>query len=116
MIHRPAAELAHDLPEGLFTASLLRVQRGEVLSEALAQPLLVIILPTNGLAPPLMREFVGDKELREVVERRRVVPERKRCNRQRVVEHGKIARTVAAGAVVLDHRNRHRVIRHIIEK
>ena len=35
---------------------LLRVERGEILREPLADPLLVIVLPADRLAPPLMRE------------------------------------------------------------
>ena len=63
LIHRPAPELAQHVAEGLLAASLLGIERGEVLREAFAQPLLVIVLPADGLAPPLMRELVRDEEL-----------------------------------------------------
>ena len=47
----------------LLAALLFGVERGEVLREAFAQPLLVIVLPADGLAEPLMREFVRDEKL-----------------------------------------------------
>ena len=71
ILHRPAAELAQHVAERVLAAPLLRVERGEVLREAFAQPLLVIVLPAHRLAEPLMRELVREEELGEVLERRR---------------------------------------------
>ena len=59
--------------ERLVAALLLRVQRREVLREALAQPLLVVVAPADRLSPPLVRELVGDEEIGIVCERRRIV-------------------------------------------
>src|SRR6478609_4770730 len=64
----PSAELPQHVGECFLSPGLLRVQRREVLREARAQPLLVIVLAADGLAPPLMRELVREKELREAVE------------------------------------------------
>ena len=69
LIHRPAPELAQHVAERLLAAPFLRVERRKILREALAQPLLVIVLPADRLAPPLMRDLVRDVELGEVVER-----------------------------------------------
>ena len=66
LVHRPAAELAQHVAERLLAAPLPGVERGEVLREALAEPLLVVVLPADRLAPPLVRELVRDVELREV--------------------------------------------------
>src|SRR5205085_1968006 len=57
-VERPAAELTQHLLKRLVAAPLLRVERREVLSEPFAQPLLVIVLPADRLAPPLVRHLV----------------------------------------------------------
>ena len=48
---------------------MFRIERGEVLGDAFAEPLLVVVLPADGLPPPLMGELVRDEEIGEVVER-----------------------------------------------
>ena len=59
-----------------LAARLLRVERREVLREAFAEPLLVVVLPADRLAPPLVRQLVREEELGEAVERRRVAAPR----------------------------------------
>ena len=76
---RPAAELPQHVDERRVAARLLRVERGEVLREPFAEPLLVVVLPADRLAPPLVRELVGEEELGEAVERRRIVAPRQRA-------------------------------------
>ena len=71
ILDRPLAELAEDLAERRLAALLFRVERGEVLREAFAQPLLVIVLPADRLPEPLVRELVRHEELGEALERRR---------------------------------------------
>ena len=71
---------------------VLRVERREVLREAFAQPLLVIVPPADRLAPPLVRELVREEEVREVLERRRIVAPDERRGRQRLVERREIRR------------------------
>ena len=83
---RPAAELPQHVHEGAVAARLLRVERREVLREAFTQPLLVVVLPSDRLSPPLVRELVGQKEFWEVFERRRVVAPRRVSHRQRVLD------------------------------
>ena len=51
--------------EHVVAALMLRVERGEILREPLADPLLVVVPPADRLAPPLMRELVREEELRE---------------------------------------------------
>src|SRR4051794_9089556 len=58
LVDRPAAHLPQHRREHLVAALALRVERREVLREAFADPLLVIVAPADGLAPPLMRELV----------------------------------------------------------
>ena len=78
-VDRPLAHLPHDRAEGLIAAMVLRVQRREILGETFAQPLFVIVAPADRLSPPLMRHFMGKKELGIPVERRRVVaPDQRR--------------------------------------
>src|SRR6185503_16396656 len=94
---------------------LLRVQRGEVLCEAFAEPLFVIVLPADGLPPPLMRELVGEKELGESVERRRIVAPRRTVRRDRVLDQREVPRAVSAGQFALDERNGRRLIRDVAD-
>src|SRR4029450_957351 len=63
-IDRPLPQLTKDVGKGGGPARLLGVERGKVLSESLTQPLLVVIPPADSLTPPLMRELVGQEELR----------------------------------------------------
>src|SRR5581483_9746924 len=85
LVHRPAAKLAHDAVERVLAADVFRVESGEILREALADPLLVVVAPADGLPPPLVRYLVRDEELRKVVERRRIVPPRQLRRRQRLI-------------------------------
>ena len=82
---------------------MLRVQRGEVLREPLAEPLLVVVAPADRLSPPLVRELVRDEEVGIVAECRRIVAPHQRRRRERLVEHREIAGTVPARQVALDH-------------
>ena len=104
LLHPPAPELAEHARERVVAAPPLRVQRREVLREPLAQPLLVIVAPADRLAPPLVRDLVGDEELGKVLERRRIVAPHVGRGRQRLVQRGEVSRTVAAGQIALDER------------
>ena len=65
----------------VVAALVLRVQRGEVLREAFAEPLLVVVAPADRLAPPLVRELVREEEFGIVLERRRIVaPDERRAS------------------------------------
>ena len=80
------------------TAIRSRVKRREILRESLAQPLLVIVLPADSLAPPLVRDLVREKEQRiDVVERDRIVRPGIRRRRQRLVKNREERGTVSAG-------------------
>ena len=61
----PSPHLPQHGRERLGAALALGVERGEVLREALAEPLLVIVLPADRLAPPLVRELVREEERRK---------------------------------------------------
>ena len=113
---RPAAHLPHHPREDIVAALALRVESGEVLGEALAQPLIVIGPPSDSLPPPLMRDLVGQEEVGIVLERRRVVPPRHLRRGQRLVERRKVRRAVAAGAIVFDDGNRQARIRRVVEQ
>ena len=113
VVYRPPAELAQDVAERLFATPLFREQRREVLREALAQPLLVVVLPAHRLPEPLVRQLVRHEELGEARERRRVVAPVVRRDRRWVVDHREIARRVAARQFVFHHGDRDRVVRHI---
>ena len=69
----PAAELAKHRSRRGIAVGALRVQRGEILREPLADPLLVVVLPADRLSPPLVRELVREEELRDACKRRRIV-------------------------------------------
>ena len=78
MLH--STHMAEHGRERLVTVVMLRVQRGEVLRESFAQPLLVIVAPADRLSPPLMRELMRQEELGEPVEVGRIVaPARAAC-------------------------------------
>ena len=68
LVERPPPELPEHLHELLFTVAVLCVQRGEILRKPFAQPLLVVVLPADGLAPPLMCDLMSEKEVGEAVE------------------------------------------------
>jgi len=57
---------------GVGSAIALREEHGEVLREAFADPLLVVVLPADRLTPPLMRDLVRKEEVRIVVEGHRI--------------------------------------------
>ena len=57
------AELSQRL---LHALAILDVEQSGKLREAFGQPLVVVTLPTDALAPPLMRTFVGTKEVRNL--------------------------------------------------
>src|SRR5437764_515561 len=61
IVHRPLPHVFQDRRERVVALLVLRVERGEVLREALAQPLLVIVAPANSLAPPLVRHLMRDE-------------------------------------------------------
>jgi hypothetical protein len=84
------------------------------LREALADPLLVIVLAPDGLAPPLVRQLVGQEECRVVVEAHRIVPphEVRRYDR---VEYRKVRGTVSARPLGLGEGQREAGIRHVAE-
>src|SRR5206468_5701051 len=84
LIHAPPAHLPQHRREHVVSALALRVHRGEVLREAFAQPLLVIVPPADRLSPPLMRELVRDEEVGEAAERGRIVAPHERRRRQRL--------------------------------
>jgi hypothetical protein len=71
-VERPSRHLSNNRIEHVFALQLFGVERREILREAFTQPLLVIILPADGLSPPLMRGLVRQEKFREVVEVRRV--------------------------------------------
>src|SRR6185503_21158719 len=109
------SHLPKDARETAFTI-LLGVEHGEVLREGLAQPLLVIVLPTDRLAPPLMRQFVRKEKGREVLEVDRIVaPDDGRTGHQ-LIQYGEVRRTVPAGPVALRYRQGKTRIWSIAEK
>ena len=61
----------HRSPRACWAQRAVRLLR-----EPFADPLLVVIPPADRLAPPLMRQLVGDEELGKVRERRRIVAPR----------------------------------------
>ena len=58
----PASQLRQDVLERLVAVLPLHVECGEVLGQPFAQPLLVIILPPDSLAPPLVCELVREEK------------------------------------------------------
>ena len=128
LVDRPLPHLPHDAPEhridargcGIAAAchaAPLGVQRGEVLREPFAQPLLVIRAPADRLTPPLVGELVREEEVRIVFERGGIVPRKKeRRHRCRFVEHREVAGTMPAGQIAFDERDREARIRIVAEK
>ena len=94
---------------------LLRVEGGEVLREAFAQPLFVIVLPPDSLPPPLVRELVREIERRKALEVDGVVAPDNGLVRQHLVQHGEVRRTVSAGQLVLRDRQRECRIRRFAD-
>jgi hypothetical protein len=82
------------------------VERGEVLREALAEPLIVVGVPAHRLAPPLMGDFVGRKKVGMPIERSRVVAPRARLTDRWLAEDREVPRAVAAGLGPFDQRER----------
>jgi hypothetical protein len=80
---------------------VLCVKRREVLREAFAEPLLVIVLPAHRLPPPLMGGFVRDEKFRELVEVRRIVAPRDWPGGRGLAERREVGRAVAAGRASL---------------
>src|SRR5207249_1828145 len=115
LLHSPLAKLAKHARKAVVAPKVLGVERGEVLREALADPLLMIVAPSDRLTPPLVSELVRDEEFRIVVERRRVVSPDVRGRGERLVEGREISRTVAAGKVALDQSHREARIRIVVE-
>src|SRR4030095_7323601 len=96
LVDRPLPHLPHHRRKDVVAALALRVERGEVLREAFADPLLVVVAPADRLAPPLVGELVSDEEIGKAVERRRIVAPHQRRARQRLIERGEVAGAVAA--------------------
>src|SRR4029450_1955834 len=94
---RPPPELPQHVEEDAIAAGALRIERGEVLREAFANPLLVVVLPADCLAPPLVSQFVREEELREALERRRVAAPVHGRKGLRCVQDGEVPRAMAAG-------------------
>jgi hypothetical protein len=111
----PPSHLLDHAGELIRPALALGVQRGEVLREAFADPLLVVILPADRLPPPLVRDFMRQEEARIVVERDGIVAPRVRRSRERLVENRKIRGTVAAGQVAFGQGQREAVVRRIAD-
>ena len=62
VVYRPPPELPQDVAERVFAAPFAGKEGREVLREALAQPLFVMVLPAHGLPEPLVRQFVRHEE------------------------------------------------------
>ena len=85
VLRRRLAHLRDEIAHDVLAAVRAGVEHGEVLREPLAQPLLVVVLPADRLAPPLVRDFVRQKQMRvDVLERDRILRPRKRRRRQRL--------------------------------
>src|SRR4029079_19298561 len=108
VVHAPLEQLAQHGREDVVALLLLRVERREVLREAFAEPLLVVVAPTDRLAPPLVRELVGEEEVGKTAERGRVVAPDQRRRGKRLIERGEVARTVSARQVAFHQRDRER--------
>ncbi len=108
---RPSTKLAQHVLERVLATGLLRIERREILGEAFAQPLLVVVLPAHCLPPPLVGQLMSHKEVGIVAKRRRVVAPRQRCLWRRRIDHGEVPRTMSAGRLVLGDRDSHRRIR-----
>jgi hypothetical protein len=110
LIHRPTPHLPQHVVEQHFAAIVGRVERGEILGEAFAQPLLVIVLPAHGLAPPLVRDLVREEVRSVALEGDGIVSPVERRHRQRLIEHREIRRAVAAREIVFgDGEGEHRI-------
>src|SRR5262245_39137772 len=105
--------MAQDADKHAVAALMLRVEGGKVLREALAQPLLVVVAPANGLAEPLMRDFVRDEEVWKPVERRGVITPDERRKRQRLNNLGEVRRAVSSREVAFGDRDGERGVRQV---
>ena len=115
-VDAPLAQLLQHRDERVLAFLVLRVQRGEVLREALAEPLLVVVAPADRLSPPLMGELVREEEIGIVAERRRIVSPDERRARQRLVEHREIARAVSARQIAFDDGDGEARIRRVADR
>ena len=112
-IDGPARHLRDHLLEGRVLPPVFGVERGEILREALADPLLVIVLPAHRLSPPLMCGLMGEEKLGEIVEIRRVGAPRDRRRRRRQAERREVRRAMTARLFALDERERERLVRDV---
>ncbi len=94
---------------------MLRVQRGEVLCKAFAQPLFVVVAPADRLSPPLVRDLMRREEIVVTAERRRIVSPDQRRRRQRLIERRKVTGAVSARKIAFDERHCERRIRHVAD-
>ena len=106
LVDAPLTELSQDGDEHVVAALVLCVHRREVLREALADPLLMVVPPADRLAPPLVRELVREEELRIAPERGRIVAPDELRARELLIERGEIAGAVAARQIALDEGDR----------
>src|SRR5436190_14650030 len=106
LVDAPLAELSQDGDEDVVAALVLCVHRREVLREALADPLLMVVPPADRLTPPLVRELVREEELRIAPERGRIVAPDELRARELLIERGEIAGAVAARQIALDEGDR----------
>ena len=104
-IHRGPSHLPKNAGQTAFPI-FLSVERGKVLRERLAEPLLVIILPTHRLAPPLVRQFVRDEERGKVFKVHRIVAPHDRRSRHQLIQDSEVRRAVTARAIALCQRER----------
>jgi hypothetical protein len=98
VVHAPLAQLPQHGGKNVVALLLLRVERREVLREALAEPLLVVVAPADRLPPPLVRELVGEEEVGKTAERGRVVAPDQRRRGKRLIERREVAGTVSRQA------------------
>src|SRR5687767_10832186 len=91
--------LAHLLKEPTFgfrAAVVAGIERGEVLREALTEPLFVIVLPADRLAPPLMGRLMRQKKERMTGQRYRIAAPGKTRRQRWLIPDGEVCRAVAA--------------------
>ena len=99
-----------------FGRDLLGVEQRKKLREAFADPLLVVVLARDCLPPELVRQFVGEEVLREVLEGHRVACPGERGARHRLVQQGEIRRAVTARQRVLGQREPQERERQIVHQ
>ena len=114
-VHGPTAHLSNDAAEYVVAAEFLRVERGKVLREPLAEPLLVVVAPADRLPPPLVRDFVRQEKLRVRRERRRIVAPRDPGVGRRLIQDREVPGTMTARKRRLDDRERERRVRRVAD-